>query len=78
MNENEERKAMCILLRLVGVVSLVFCFSMPAFAGWNMYKQASIRCKEKNTLRFDKNSGDQIQELFILKRKTKGVFALFF
>ena len=62
-------------LRLGVVVSLVFCLAVPAFAGWSMYKRASIQSKEKNTLRFDGNSKGPIRAWFILKRKTPGVFA---
>ena len=66
---------MCKLLRLGVVVSLVFCFAAPAFAGWNIYKRVSIQSEEKNTLRFDCNSKGPIRAWFILKRKTPGVFA---
>ena len=62
-------------LKLVVVVMVICCLAVPAMAGWKVYKSASIRSKGKHTLRFDKNSGGPIQAWFILRRKTKGVFA---
>ena len=74
MNENEERE-MYSLFKLVVVVLLVFCFAVPAVAGWRVYKSASIQSKEKSTLRFEKYSEGPIRACFILNRKRKGAFA---
>ena len=62
------------LFKLVVVVLLVFCFAVPAVAGWKLYKSASIQSKAQDTLRFDKDSVGRIRAWFILRRKTKGVF----